>query len=96
MPEFCEVGTLVRTQGHNVKGWGKVLAVEGSHCTITWQTEKQPSSLSLTEVLLLFVAFQVRIMHQKPLCIPSLNTQLLNQKRPYGELVSRIPRRRVI
>ena len=33
IPEFCEVGysaTLARAQGHNFKGWGKVLAVEGS------------------------------------------------------------------
>ena len=37
MPEFCAVGysaTLARAQGHNFKGWGKVIAVEGSECTI--------------------------------------------------------------
>ena len=55
MPEFCEVGysaTLVRAQGHNFKGWGKVLAMEGSECTIKWQTEKKPSSNSITDVFL--------------------------------------------
>ena len=57
MPEFCEVGysTLVRAQGHNFKGylhWGKVLAVEGSECTIKWQIAKKPSSHSITDVLL--------------------------------------------
>ena len=53
MPEFCEVGyltTLARAEGHNFKGWGKVLAVEGSECTIKWQTEKKPSSHSITDV----------------------------------------------
>ena len=33
VPEFCELGysaTLTRAKGHNFKGWGKVLAVEGS------------------------------------------------------------------
>ena len=58
MPEFCEVGysaTLARAQGHNFKGylhWGKVLVVEGSECTIKWQTEKKPSSHSITDVFL--------------------------------------------
>ena len=58
MPEFCEVGysaTLARAQGRNFKGylhWGKVLAVEGSGCTIKWQTDKKPSSHSFTDVFL--------------------------------------------
>ena len=63
MPAFCEVGysaTLATTQGHDFKGWRKVLAVEGSECMITWQAEKKPSSLSLSGVFL--TAF---------LCIPS-------------------------
>ena len=57
MPEFCAVGysaTLARAQGHNFKGylhWGKVLAVEGFECTIKWQTEKKPSSHSITPPL---------------------------------------------
>ena len=58
MPKFCEVGysaTLARAQGHNFKGylhWGKVLTVEGSECTIKWQTYKKPSSHSITNVFL--------------------------------------------
>ena len=58
MPEFFEVGysaTLARAQRHNFKGclhWGKVLAVEGSECTIKWQTDKEPSSHSSTDVFL--------------------------------------------
>ena len=58
MPEFCEVGysaTLARAHGYNFKSylhWDKVLAVEGSECTIKWQTEKKPSSDSITDVFL--------------------------------------------
>ena len=55
MPEFCEVGysaTLARAQGHNFKGRGTLLAVEGSECTIKWQTEKKLSSHSITDVFL--------------------------------------------
>ena len=55
MPAFCEVGystTLAGAQGHNFKGWGKVLVVEGSDCTIKCQTEKKPSSHSITDVFL--------------------------------------------
>ena len=55
LSECCKVGysaTLARAQGHNVKGWGKVLAVEGSECTIKWQTETKPSSHSITDVFL--------------------------------------------
>ena len=58
LSEFCEVGysaTLARAQGYSFKGylyWGKVLAVEGSECTIKWQTEKKPSSHSITDVFL--------------------------------------------
>ena len=35
--------TLARAQGHTFKGGDKVLAVEGSECTIKWQTEKKAS-----------------------------------------------------
>ena len=55
MPEFCEVGysvTLARARGHNFKGWGQVLAVEGFECTVKWQTEKKASSHSNTDVFL--------------------------------------------
>ena len=55
MPEFCEVGypaTLARAQGHNFKGWGKVLAVEGFECTVKWHTEKKASSHCITDVFL--------------------------------------------
>ena len=55
MPEFCEVAysaTLAGAQGHNFKGWGRVFAVEGSECTIKWQTEKKASSHSMTYVFL--------------------------------------------
>ena len=63
MPALCEVGytaTLATTQGHNFKVRGKVLAVEGSECMITWHAEKKPSSLPPSGVRL--TAF---------LCIPS-------------------------
>ena len=46
--------------------------------------------------LLLFIAFQVRIVHQMPLCIRSLTTKLLSQKYPYAQMLGRIPTRRVI
>ena len=49
MSEFCEAGysaTLARAQGHNFKGGDKVLAVEGSECTIKWQTEKKAHSIT--------------------------------------------------
>ena len=55
MSEFCEVGysgTLARAEGHNFKGWGNVLAVEGSERTIKWQTEKKASSHCITDVFL--------------------------------------------
>ena len=55
MPECCDVGypaTLARAQGHNFKGWGRVLAVKGSECTIKWQTDQRPSSYSITNVCL--------------------------------------------
>ena len=103
MPEFCEVGysaTLARAQGHNFKGylhWGKVLAVEGSECTIKWQTEKKPSSHSITDVFLTaFHSIPSSDSASRPLCIRSLTTKLLTQKHPYAQLLSRIPRRRVI
>ena len=54
MPEFCAIGysaTLATAQGHNFKGWDKVLAAEGSDRTIKWQTEKKASSHSITYVV---------------------------------------------
>ena len=56
MPQFCEAGylaTLGRAQGHNFKGCGQVLAVEGSECTIKWQTEKTGHSLHVCLLVLL-------------------------------------------
>ena len=53
LSEFCEVGysaTLARAQGHDFMGGDKVLAVEGSECTIKWQTERKASSHSITDV----------------------------------------------
>ena len=107
MPEFCEVGysaTLAGAQGHNFKGWGKVLAVEGSECTIKWQTEKKPSCHSTTDVFL--TAFHSipssDSASEAPLYLESDHeatdpkTKLLTQKRPYAQLLSRIPRCRVI
>ena len=58
MYESCEVGyttTWARAQGHNFKGhlhWSKVLALEGSECTMKWQTNKKPRSDSITGVFL--------------------------------------------
>ena len=55
MSEFCEAGysaTSARAQGDNFKGGDKVLAVEGSECTIKWRTEKKASSHSITDVFL--------------------------------------------
>ena len=46
--------------------------------------------------LLLFIAFQVRIVHQRPFCIRSLTTKRLTQKCSYAQLLKRIPRCRVI
>jgi len=45
---------------------------------------------------LLFIAFQVLIVHQRPLCIQTLTTKLQTQKRPCTQLHRRIPRRRVM
>ena len=45
---------------------------------------------------LLFIAFRVRIVHQRPLCIWSPSTKPPTQKRPYAQLPSTIPRHRVI
>ena len=56
MSEFREAGyaaTLARAHGHNFKGWDKVLAVEGSECTMKWQTEKKASSHSITDEFLI-------------------------------------------
>ena len=102
MPEFCEVGysaTLARAQGHNFKGWGKVLAVEGSECTIKWQTEKKASSHSITDVFL--TAFRSipssDSASEAPLYLESEHEATdPKTKRPYAQLPSRIPRRRVI
>ena len=100
MSEFCEAGysaTLARAQGHNFKGWDNVLAVEGSECTIKWQTKKKASSHSITDVFLTALHSIPRwIVHLRPLCIWSLSTKLLTQKRPYAQLPSRIPKHRVI
>ena len=43
LSECCKVGysaTWAKAQGHNFKDWGKVLVVEGSECTIKWQTKR--------------------------------------------------------
>ena len=75
----------------------KVLAVEGFKCTMTWQRDKNFSSLSLQMCfLLLFIAFQVPIVHGKPLYIRSPNTKLLTKRCPYTQLLKRIPRCKVI
>ena len=49
---LCSRTTCV--QGTRVIGlhWGKVLTVEGYGCTIKWQTDKKPSSLSIADVSL--------------------------------------------
>ena len=67
--------------------WGKVLTVEGSECTTKWQTDKNPSSHSIADVFLteaatrvLFIAFQVLIVHQRPPCIQTVTTKLQTQK----------------
>ena len=72
--------------------WGKVLVVEGSGCTIKWQTDKKPSSHSIADVFrprqlhgLLLIALQVLIVHQRTLCIRSLTTKLLTHKRQDDE-----------
>jgi hypothetical protein len=93
----------LRTGDKGFLHWGKVLAVEGSECTIKWQTDKKPSSHSITHVFLTEVAAWAAF-HSIPssdgaseaLCIQSLTTRLLTQKRPCTQLHRRIPRRRVM
>ena len=46
--------------------------------------------------LLLFMAFEIRMAHQRPLCIWNLTKKTLPEKCPYAPLLSRIPRRTVI
>ena len=69
---------------------GQVLVPEGSKCTIKWQTDKKPSSHSIADVFLTkaaaFIAFQVLIVHQRPLCIQTLTTKLQTQKRLCAQL----------
>ena len=55
MSEFCKAGysaTLAKAQGHNVKHWDEVLALEGCECTINRQKEKKARSHSITDVFL--------------------------------------------
>ena len=42
----------LRTGDKGYLHWGKVLAVEGSECTIKWHTDKKPSSHSIADVVL--------------------------------------------
>ena len=56
LSECCKVGysfTLAKAQGHNFKDWGKVLVVEGSECTIKWQTKKKLGSHFIRDVFLI-------------------------------------------
>ena len=71
----------LRTGDKGYLHWGKVLAVEGSECTVKWQTDKKPSSHSIADVYLteaascmgcFFTIFQILIVHQRPLCIQTL------------------------
>ena len=51
--KVCAVFTHhLRTGDKGHLHWGKVLALEGSECTIKWQTDKKPSSHSIADVLL--------------------------------------------
>ena len=51
--KVCAVFTHhLRTGDKGYLHWGKVLAVEGSECTIKWQTDKKPSSHSIADVFL--------------------------------------------
>ena len=40
------------THGAQLLHWDKLLAVEGSECTVKWQTDKKPSSHSIADVFL--------------------------------------------
>ena len=92
----CAVFTHhLRTGDKGYLHWGKVLAVEGSECTIKWQTDKKPSSYSIADVFLTeaaawaafhSIACQVLIVHQRPLCIQTPTTKLQAQKRPCAQL----------
>ena len=44
--------------------------------------------------LLFLIAFQVPVLHHRPLCIQSVTTKLLTQKCPYAQLLNTIPRRK--
>jgi hypothetical protein len=49
--KVCAVFTHhLRTGDKGYLHWGKVLAVEGSECTIKWQTDKKPNSHSIADV----------------------------------------------
>ena len=51
--KVCAVFTHhLRTGDKGYLHWGKVLAVEGSECTIKWQTDKKASSHSIADVFL--------------------------------------------
>ena len=55
MTGFCEVGystTLAKAKGDDFKVWGKVIVVEGSECTIKWQTEMKSCSHYIIDVFL--------------------------------------------
>ena len=71
MPECCEVGysATATAQGQNFKGSGKVLEVEGSKCTMKFDKRNPIPILSQICFLLPFIAFRVRIVHQRPVCI---------------------------
>ena len=80
--------------------WGKVLAVEGSECMIKWQTDKKPSSHSITDVFLTEAAARDAFgsiassdsASEPPfsLCIQSLTLKLLTHKCPYAQLHRRL------
>ena len=100
MSEFCEAGysaTLARAQGHNFKGGDKVLAVEGSECTIKWQTEKKASSHSITDVFLtaLHSIRSSDSASEAPLHLESEH-EATDPKSPYAQLPSTKPKHRVI
>ena len=51
--KVCAVFTHhLRTGDKGYLHWSKVLAVEGSECTIKWQTDKKASSHSIADVFL--------------------------------------------
>ena len=105
LSECCKVGysaTLARAHVHNYIYSENRVGVRCSQwralsARSSGRQKRNPVPILLQMCFLLpFIAFQVRIVHQRPLCIRSLTTKLLTQKRPYAQLLSRIPRRRVI